>query len=568
MLVLHQIKTKCVHAVFLGFMLIVVVVGSGSFLSCANTGFDKSGKDEDQDGFPAIDGNGNAVDCDDTSAGIYPGATELENCKDDNCDGQLDEGTPNWDRDNDGYCPNTGDEDTCEGNPTRNPAALEDGGSGTGLANNIDDNCNGIIDEGLPSSDQDLDGYTLSDGDCGDGDPFVNPGAIEVEGVKCTEAKECASGDCRGGYCRCTSNDQCSSNLACIDDVQCEVEGERCIENKCRNILQCLDPVAGMAEPTAKVCRDNIDNDCNGKIDEMVSVTCDALPGLNPTNPFDYAKAIDICETGHTCGVDKGCPKNFTCVDQKCLRVISASFNGGSDALSRGIDTHFAKEGPIVPRGTQSFAVFSSGVAIYKPGPEQSKGEYCPEAASGFGNIGVDPDPTATDKEANDLSQLTLRVVAPTNAQSFSFDFHFFTSEYPEYLGTQFNDTFWVELKSKKFTGNISFDKNGTPIRLNNAFFSICDPDPSKPATKAFCEEPASVLMGTGYASDCYGGGNDAAGGSTGWLTTTSPIEPGETFELIFSIFDKGDDVLDSAVVIDNFRWSLKPATKPVTIPD
>jgi hypothetical protein len=58
-----------------------------------------------------------------------------------------------------------------------------------------------------------------------------------------------------------------------------------------------------------------------------------------------------------------------------------------------------------------------------------------------------------------------------------------------------------------------------------------------------------------------------ANGGSTDWLLTTSPVKPGEVMKLTFSIFDKGDHILDSAVLIDNFRWKVAPALRPHTAP-
>jgi hypothetical protein len=40
---------------------------------------------------------------------------------------------------------------------------------------------------------------------------------------------------------------------------------------------------------------------------------------------------------------------------------------------------------------------------------------------------------------------------------------------------------------------------------------------------------------------------------------------PGETITLRFVIFDEGDDILDSSVLIDNFQWSLNPSDGPGT---
>ena len=43
--------------------------------------------------------------------------------------------------------------------------------------------------------------------------------------------------------------------------------------------------------------------------------------------------------------------------------------------------------------------------------------------------------------------------------------------------------------------------------------------------------------------------------------------KPGETIKPTFSNFDE-DQVLDSAVLIDNFQWNLTPALQPTTGPE
>jgi len=101
-----------------------------------------------------------AGDCDENSEKVHPDATEICNKKDDDCDGQVDEDAPPvmmWpDADGDGYyesqtgspklgcgnvagyAPNGGD---CNGAvPTINPGAAE-------LCNNVDDDCDGDVDE-------------------------------------------------------------------------------------------------------------------------------------------------------------------------------------------------------------------------------------------------------------------------------------------------------------------------------------------------------------------------------------------------------------------------------------
>ena len=108
-------------------------------------------------------------DCDDTNETIFPGAPELCDDIDNNCDGQTDESE---DRDGDGWrnCdPDTGlSEDCDDDNPHINPSAVES------MSNCIDDDCDGQIE----SADEDGDGYTQCSGDCDDQQSSTNPGQL------------------------------------------------------------------------------------------------------------------------------------------------------------------------------------------------------------------------------------------------------------------------------------------------------------------------------------------------------------------------------------------------------
>jgi hypothetical protein len=152
------------------------VTGAGQFDAAFGCTLQEFFPDADGDGFgnsafmtaPGCSGQplaGYAAqggDCSDGDPGVHPGAKEVCNGKDDNCDGQTDENAPfvqMWpDDDGDGYyqkqigTPIMGcggvpgyaalGGDCAPKDPKIHPNAIE-------ICNLIDDNCNGFIDEGV-----------------------------------------------------------------------------------------------------------------------------------------------------------------------------------------------------------------------------------------------------------------------------------------------------------------------------------------------------------------------------------------------------------------------------------
>lgn len=417
-----------------------------------------------------------------------------------------------------------------------------------------------VWNDSSPNIDQDGDGFTPAAGDCLDSDPAVNPAAMEVAGIPCDMAADCPSGSCVAGYCRCANGADCHSADPCTADADCRFDGETCQGGTCRTDLSCLAPQAGMPG-VPHVCRDNRDDDCDGTVDEL-SPLCDDPTQLNKHAPRHYALALDLCPGERTCGGGAVCPGKSTCVGGRCQRVVGVTIDNSSSPKARAILERFARKGPVKPPGGQAFVALSTGLADYDPDDD------CPQPGTSFSKESTDPDPGVADTKALDMVRFTFKLAAPSNARSLQLRLRLFSAEYPESLGTKFNDALWVELGSTAFNGNITTDSKGAPLRVSNTPFSICDPEPSKPATKQMCTTPASTLDGTGFYTECgqtRGKPKQATGASTGWLRTTAPVTPGEVLTLSVAIYDKGDDTHDTTVLLDGFRWGRHPLTTPVT---
>jgi hypothetical protein len=236
-------------------------------------------------------------------------------------------------------------------------------------------------------------------------------------------------------------------------------------------------------------------------------------------------------------------------------------WSGIQGACPVGMASDFVNSSPDGPlEGTS----YPTGVA--PPGFPQS-GASCPQGDS-----------------VNDMIDVKLTLKAPPDATGFRFDFDFYSSEWPNFVCSNYNDAFVAYLTSKGITDNVSFDGKHNPVSVNNDFFDHCTPGVSlgcnrtdgsvadAPVASSTCAAGAGDLAGTGFAgtaqSLCGGGPSATLGGATGWLTTQAPIEPGEQFTLEFIIWDAGDGILDSSVLIDHFVWiggsaSTPPSTQP-----
>lgn len=305
----------------------------------------------------------------------------------------------------------------------------------------------------------------------------------------------------------------------------------------------------------------NCDDDGDGTVDNPPS--CD--DGLSANGDAEaFARAIGVC----TKAADKG------------YGLVSATYTrsfGATQAPPAGQHGILPKFGDVLkPREGKMLGVLSSGYAQeFNGGNNQPFGGRTPvgqEWTMGGSLPPGFPKPATgcpIDNEVNDVVTVKLELKAPPNASGVAFDFNFFSSEWPAYICTNFNDGFLAYLSAKGFNGgtadNISFDKDKNPVSVNNGFFDRCTPGvltgcAGLAPKQSACPGGAAELAGTGFGISgkyCQPLGQDTSvgGGATGWLTSKAPVQAGETFTLEFMVWDTGDQILDSSVLIDNFTW-------------
>ncbi len=269
-------------------------------------------EDDDRDGFTDVGCSGLGDDCDDTDPNTGPGATEICDGRDNDCDGTIDEDAMavDWFRDVDGDGYGEGDTaamSSCEppaghvrqggdcddSNPNRSPGAPD-------RCDGVDDDCDGTVDEAALEfaffGDADGDGaggttpvlacaigvgLGLYPSDCDDDEPAAYPGADELcdgidndcdsntdEGGDALCSGPMATGTCESGGCNLTCTPpflDCDGNGLNGCEVDPRTDADHC--NGCGN--SCGTAANGSVMCVDSACELSCDvgfEDCSGGV--------------------------------------------------------------------------------------------------------------------------------------------------------------------------------------------------------------------------------------------------------------------------------------------------------------
>lgn len=183
----------------------------------------------------------------------------------------------------------------------------------------------------------------------------------------------------------------------------------------------------------------------------------------------------------------------------------------------------FDSELAVFPLAGDDATILSTGSAAAADDPDVASDEGSDNGGGGGGH----------GRAANDLVTLRVDLEVPAESNCLSFEFRFLSEEFPEFIGSDFNDAFVAELDANDFEvtdsgtvkapSNFAFGPDGSVVTVNSIGTS------------------ADNALGTTYD------------GATPILRASTPLTPG-FHSLYLTIYDASDSIYDSAVLIDNLR--------------
>ncbi len=297
------------------------------------------------------------------------------------------------------------------------------------------------------------------------------------------------------------------------------------------------------------------DDDCNGLVDD--APLCDTLKMSSGDAGSEAGADGGATDGGGTVPSDSTNPNDLAHAMEMCSPWLTAATITVASDKQHQVASNW---GVFVPQAGVSLAALSTGVAA---DVDDTKPAFIPNVTPQIGTNFNKPSPFPTPLGSvtcydvktksvvsfndpatiQDLVELKVTLLVPTNAHSYQLDLNYLSTDSPEYVCSVYDDYAMVVVDSTSTKGNILLDSQNHRINVTSEFFTLL---------------AAKDLAGTGM--DLPDVPNTAInGGATGWLTLAAPVTPRETITLRFLTFDVNDGIYDSQLITDHFRWSNKP---------
>jgi hypothetical protein len=249
-----------------------------------------------------------------------------------------------------------------------------------------------------------------------------------------------------------------------------------------------------------------------------------------PKRPTDGAAHLPL--VSRKAAVPSGAASMAAALDIPTGMLVNSSYTG-SDRAAGAVGSL----GIIKPVKGSSFVLLSTG-DLASLGP---KGVPYPEPGTDFGAQGMD----------GDAATLGVVVNVPQGVNRFTFSYDFLSTESPEWVGSQYNDEFRVRVTEP--SGAVG---NWHSIATVNSshFFEVSDSRALDTGFNIFSDDPSGVDHAVDFENSTA---PKADAGLTGFQTATIAIPGGGNHAIEFQIYDAGDGVLDSAVLIDRLSFGI-----------